>query len=529
MGLFALSSLSVFFASIVFAFFLYLDNPVSKKNRAWLALSASIALWSLGLFGVTNAASAEAALLWQYLLDTAGIFIPVLLVSFVLTFLNKNMAVVRIFLWGLGILLALLSITPLFKLGVAKSATLGFFWIVPGPYYILFPMFFFSGVLLAEFYLIREYRKTTDAILRGQIKYQILAAVLGVSGGATNFFPQFFDVYPFGNYFIILYLFFISFAIFRYRLIDTKIIATQFFVGSLTLMLLFDVLRSNQLEEWLLRFFVFVVSLGLSVLLLRSMAHEAQSKRELEDLTKQLQTANSRLKVLDKQKSEFLSIATHQLRGPLTGIRGHLSLILDGSYGEVPHKPLEIIQKIFDSSGLLVQTVNDFLNVSRIEQGRMKYDMEDFAVGELISNIIEELEPVAQERKLELTFTNECAQGGCMVHADKAKLSHIFLNLIDNAIKYTEKGWVKARLLRRDGVIRFEVSDSGVGIGPDEIQALFEKFVRTAGAHTVNVNGTGLGLYVAKQMVEAHKGKIWAESKGKGKGSTFVVELPTKA
>ncbi|PCI30118.1 hypothetical protein COB52_01795, partial [Candidatus Kaiserbacteria bacterium] len=215
----------------------------------------------------------------------------------------------------------------------------------------------------------------------------------------------------------------------------------------------------------------------------------------------------------------------HQLRGPLAGIRGHLSLVIDGSYGEISKKAHEIIGKVFESSGLLTKTINDFLDVSRIEQGSMQYDRKKFEAQELVKDVVEELQPIASGRGLELTFENKC-EGSCLIYADYAKIRHIFFNLIDNAIKYTEKGWVKVKVLPGNGV-RIEVKDSGVGIAANEIHGLFEKFVRARDASGINVNGTGLGLYVARQMVEAHKGKIWVESEGKGKGSTFIVEIPS--
>jgi signal transduction histidine kinase len=188
---------------------------------------------------------------------------------------------------------------------------------------------------------------------------------------------------------------------------------------------------------------------------------------------------------------------------------------------------MAIIRQIYASSGMLAQTINDFLDVSRIEQGRMNYNMKTFSCDDLVSEIVQELQPIAQERGLDLSFDDTC-KGKCVVNADDAKMRHIFFNLIDNAIKYTKRGWVKVHteLKDRGKTVRIKVSDSGIGIDPDELPNLFEKFVRAEGASGVNVNGTGLGLFVARQMVKAHKGKIWAESAGKGKGSTFMVELP---
>ena len=122
----------------------------------------------------------------------------------------------------------------------------------------------------------------------------------------------------------------------------------------------------------------------------------------------------------------------------------------------------------------------------------------------------------------------EAAEGNYFVYADQGKISQVIGNIIDNALKYTPAGSIKVSLSSADGRVKITVADTGVGLEAEDISRLFEKFIRADGAGNVNYSGTGLGLYVAKQMVEAHQGKIWMESPGKNKGSTFFVELPTK-
>jgi len=331
-----------------------------------------------------------------------------------------------------------------------------------------------------------------------------------------------------------LFTFFIAttivYSIFRFKLFDVRVITAELFTFALWMFILVQTLLAPDPKQQITNALLLIATIIIGIFLIRSVNKEVDSREKLEVLAKKLQTANSRLRELDRQKSEFLSIATHQLRGPLAGIRGHLSLIIDGSYGKMPARAKEVIEKIFFSSGLLTQTINDFLDVSRIEQGSMQYDMKTFECDSLVKEVVEELQPLAKERNLKLSFADEC-DGQCTVHADYAKLRHIFFNLVDNATKYTEKGWIKATVKKdpKKKILRVEISDSGIGIGKDEIAGLFEKFVRARGASGINIHGTGLGLYVAREMVEVHKGKIWAESEGKGKGSTFVVELPTSS
>ncbi|MFM2414477.1 MAG: hypothetical protein RI911_170, partial [Candidatus Parcubacteria bacterium] len=184
----------------------------------------------------------------------------------------------------------------------------------------------------------------------------------------------------------------------------------------------------------------------------------------------------------------------------------------------------EILKKILQSGQLMNGTIEDFLSVSRIDQGRMVYDMSTFDIKKLTAEVYSELKPSAERKSLSLVF--DAPQDEFMIEADYGKLKHVISNLVDNAIKYTQEGWVKVVVTKSGQSVQVKVSDSGVGIPSDEIGRLFDKFVRARGASGVNVSGTGLGLYVAKQMIEAQKGKVWAESEGEGKGSTFIAEMP---
>jgi len=241
-------------------------------------------------------------------------------------------------------------------------------------------------------------------------------------------------------------------------------------------------------------------------------------------LYQQISAANEKLRELDRQKTEFVSIASHQLRSPLTAIKGYSSMILENSYGELTDKLRQPMQNIFDSSQRLVVIIEDFLNVTRIELGKMKYDFTILNWRDLAERVVNELKPTIEKKGLSIDFS--AGEGSYMVNADTGKLSQIISNIIDNAAKYTPTGAIHVSMEEGDSVVRLIIRDTGVGIPAETIPKLFEKFVRADDAGKVNYSGTGLGLYVAKQMVEAHKGKIWAESEGAGKGSSFFVELP---
>jgi len=246
---------------------------------------------------------------------------------------------------------------------------------------------------------------------------------------------------------------------------------------------------------------------------------------KIQKANEELKVANVRLKKLDEAKSEFLSIASHQLRTPLTGIKGYLSMILEGDFGKLPENVNNIIEDVFQNTDRLTRLVNIFLNVSRIESGRFELSKKDVNIVELIKEVVKELLLTAEKKELKLIF-NAPQKVLATIKLDRDKIKDVLVNLVDNAIKYTPKGKVEVFLEEVGKAIKVEIKDTGIGIKKGEDQELFKKFVRGEGIAKINTGGSGLGLFIAKKIVEAHGGKIWAESKGTDLGSSFIFTLP---
>ena len=244
-------------------------------------------------------------------------------------------------------------------------------------------------------------------------------------------------------------------------------------------------------------------------------------------LYKNLQDANEKLKSLDRLKTEFLSLASHQLRSPLTAIKGYTSMLLGGDFGDINEKQKEAVDRVFQSTNHLVKTVDDLLNVSKIEQGGMQYVMAPFDMCKVVKDLTKDLSIVAEKKGLQLNFSYK-GFGVCPVRGDLEKIRNVILNLIDNSIKYTKEGFVNIGLERNDNLkkIVLVITDTGMGMTEDTKKTLFHKFSRGDGGK-VNTGGSGLGLYLAKQIIDAHNGHVWVESPGLGRGSTFYLELDT--
>lgn len=227
-----------------------------------------------------------------------------------------------------------------------------------------------------------------------------------------------------------------------------------------------------------------------------------------------------KLKELDKLKDEFLSLATHELRTPMTAIKGYSYELMKNRAGD---KTNQYAERIYKSTERLVNLVNDMLDVSRIESGRIELKPESVDLNKLISEVVEELQIKASEKSQRLETKVE-SSSPVVVNIDSAKFTQILMNIIGNALKFTpDGGKIEVKLSQSGQDIRISVSDTGVGMDADDISKLFGKFERVKSGN--GIPGTGLGLYLSKKLIEMMGGKIAVESGGIGKGSTFTLTL----
>lgn len=261
--------------------------------------------------------------------------------------------------------------------------------------------------------------------------------------------------------------------------------------------------------------------LGLVALAL----YKAKIYEDLQKTSKELVIANEQLKNLDKAKSEFLSIASHQLYTPLTALRGYLSMLEEGDYGPLVEKQKPIVDILQKSTERLIILIKDLLDISRIESGRLELKLESVDLVEMAKVLVQDLLPNAMNKGLHLTFLQPSTSLPHVV-ADSQRIRQVMLNFIDNAIKYTIHGKVEVGCKLEQENFVFFVNDTGKGLLPEETARLFVKFTRVGESNRYNTEGVGLGLYVAKQIVKEHRGDITVESPGVDKGSTFSMRLP---
>jgi signal transduction histidine kinase len=389
-----------------------------------------------------------------------------------------------------------------------------------------------SGLITGFGILVKKYIKS-KGILRIQLRYILLGAFIsiGVGVGANLILPLFNNsdfgwVGPLATVFMVGS---ISYAMSVHRLWDFKLVATEFFIFFILFILLTEIFVAESNALRVFKFIIFLLVSLFSYFLIRGIIKEVESRERIERLAENLSAANKRLLELDVEKSDFVSIASHQLRTPLTVIKGYASMLLEGSFGQLPSgASREAIDKIYQASQRLVLMIEDFLNISRIEKGEMVYNMARVDFKELVKEVIADLSSTIEGEQLKINFESPTG-GEFYITGDHLKLRQVVSNIVDNSIKYTPAGGhITVRLSKDEqaGKVIFSVQDTGVGLTKEAMEKLFQKFSRAKGMSKLHTEGRGLGLYVAKQIVEAHGGEVKAFSSGKDQGSTFTVTLP---
>ncbi|MDP3093302.1 MAG: ATP-binding protein [bacterium] len=519
-------------STVVLGFSVLLNNPKSITNKTFFVFSILTAFW--GFFNLMSYRIVDLNLAFWFLRIEIflGIWHSFMIFQLLYVFPNERLKFHRwytVMLIPVVVTVSLLTLTPFVFSGVETVSKEGQILTLKAEAGIVFFGLTVFGLILSSFWILL--RKTLKA--SGQDKRKFLLLLIGVAITFAlilplNFvLPAFFNnpkFVPFGAVFTFPFVIFTSYAILRHKLFNIRVAGTAILVFLLSVVTFSEVIFAQDLGLVIYRSSIFIFVLTFGILLIRGVLREVEQRERLEKLTAELETTNARLEKLDELKSQFLSFASHQIKGPLTVINGYADLISEGSYGQINGGVSKAVWGIKENSRRLIKLVDDFLDLRKIEEDRMDYEFKTINLVALAKSVFEEYKIVGQQKGLELGLqTNEITID---LKADEQRLRQVIQNLVDNAIKYTPEGEVKVKIERTktgDKAV-VEVKDSGVGIRPEIIGTIFNQFSRDPKLR--NTLGTGLGLYIAKEIVKAHRGKIWAESEGEGKGATFYVELP---
>jgi len=328
----------------------------------------------------------------------------------------------------------------------------------------------------------------------------------------------------------------LAYLIVEYKAFDIKLVGAQALVVSLFILIASQFAFIQNSTNKILTAITLVIVSIFGWQLVRSVKREIAQREQLE-------IANAELKKLDDAKTEFINIASHQLRTPITVIKGVMSMVMDGTMDRLSdEKRKQMYNGAWVKSQKLEEIIHDILNANALntagDNSKMNKPPELIALGDLLKKTVSDFEQVAADKKISLSF-EEVGKNIPQIYGQRSYLEEAFLNLVNNAIKYTpssgheigglkrEQAFVKLSLENKDGGVLAWVSDNGIGIPTEELPKMFKKFSRAKNATDSYVDGTGLGLYIVKEIIESHGGRIWIESI-LNEGTTFFVWLPIR-
>lgn len=548
------SHIPVVIVSLVMGFFVFLRNRKSLVNILIFFLAADFAIWSLfDLIIWVNKDSSVVMFFWMSIIPI-DLLIYVLSSYLLYVFLyQKDVRFwVKVVFFILILPTLILMSTKYNLLGFDSSSCNGIDGLI-GKYYLYGTEFLV--LLLMIFVALRKILKEKDIIERVKFIYfsfsllSFLAIFLIGNTIASVFETSNFwwSIAQYGMFGMVVFMGFLAFIIVKYKALDIKLVGAQALVFSLVLLIgsQFFFIQNN--TNRVVTGITLALAIGFGIFLVKSVKLEVERKEQLQLMADKLSQANDQLRKLDNAKTEFISIASHQLRTPITAIKGFASLLLEGSYGEISEGVHGALDKIYVSTERLVNLIEELLNVSRIESGRMQFTFEKASVPKLLQELYDNFILVAKTKKFYLDLKMPEVELPEVV-MDYSKVRELVSNFVDNALKYTEKGGVTVKAELKEGgvmvdangfvipgmkadfgpVVRITVSDTGIGIPQEEIPYLFKKFSRGKDVSRLHVGGTGLGLYVGKAIAEAHNGQVWVESDGAGMGSRFIIEIPVE-
>ncbi len=524
----------------------------SRKNRVakYVAFFCfSLFIWASCYFIWLISSNPAHALFWVRGMMVGAILIPVSMIHMTFVFLNIDFKrSVKIFL-GICYALALFFLLTIpFGGIVAKVAPrLQFrYWPIGGWMFTPYIIEFFIIVFIAIGLLFQKYTKSIEKEKR-QVGIFLLGIIIALVGGSTNFLLWYnIQIAPWGNGLVAVYAVLTVYAIMRYGFLSLAVLWTDIFLGTMTILVGVDVLITSDHYERIFRFILFIMVVIFGILVAQSTRREVRRREELARLdvlknsnaklaglnlklkqsNKKLERANLYLQKLDTQKSDFLSIAAHQLRTPLSVIKGYIDLLSDHRFAKTKKKREKTLNAININNERLIDLVDQFLDIATIEEKGIIFHIEPTKLQTLIEQSIKSVKAKAKEKGIIISYTKKNIP---LVSADSKRVSEVIQIILDNAIKYNtrKKGKIRVVLTKKNNGVACRITDNGIGFDPEDEAVFFKKFSRGINAKTINVNyGTGLGLFIAKKFISGQGGNIWAKSSGRDKGSEFGFWLP---
>lgn len=513
----------------------YNSNRKLPVNRWFLAISIFVILWNIFGF-IAHRVSDEqiSAIFVRANISAVSLyFVSFYYFSLYFPIRSKRTSVIDIIVTIIGVVFSLLALfTPLIISSVhiisSKQMTLQIGLL--GNYFYGLTLLLTLWIIIS---LIKKYSNLDKVnklkvvyFLVGTITYAVLNIIFNI--GLVYIYKNNVNLTQLGDFSAIFFLGFTAYAITKHQLFNIKTIATETAVIALSTLLFVQAFLSNNIAEGALKVLIWILATYGGYILIKSVKKEIEQNIKLEELTAELEKANAHLKELDETKDNFLSMAAHELNTPIAAIEGYLSMIVDeGMCGPLDEKTGKYLRNIYDSSKRLAALVRDLLNVSRIESNRVHIIYSEAQIEDVIDQSIAEVKIKFDEVGHKLIWKRP-SHPLPKTYLDISRIVEVIINLLGNAAKYTEApGKIEVKTYTDENKIIVAVKDNGRGIPKDKATHIFEKFVQVDVLKD-QVKGTGLGMFISKNLVEMHHGKLWFKSSTdeNDHGTTFFFSLP---
>ncbi len=519
---------------LLLAIWVFSADRKSKINRIFSLFTLSFLLWApLPYFFNLSSLSSVALYLVRFGYGTVSIFLVAF--YFLATYfprIEKRYPILEKTALIIGIGFAFISIFTniiVENVEITKWGVNPLFGIGKIPYFgsVFFLALISMGLLFKKYFsLSKEEKLKIQYVFIGLILFVIPNIIFNVIFPFIGRTSQV-QYYPFGNYSAIFLLGFTAYAIVKRELFNIRVVLTALLVSSIAILLGLDIfVFTTELMFQLYKGLVLVAFIYFGYLLIRSVLKEIEMRERIKKAYDIEKKARKQIEELTEAKTQFIMATQHHLRTPLTSMIGFLDLLFGGTYGKIPAKIKQSLLKFESSTKRLMRVVNELLDISQFQLGKEVVSLNpgtDLSL--ILKEVIEELQFEVEYRDLYLKFQKIGKIP--KIKADSEKLKVGLFNIVDNAIKYTRKGGVTVVLQKVGANVRISIKDTGIGLDPEKAKTLFKSaFVRGKEAKKVHGFGRGIGVYITGHIIKAHHGKIWAESEGENKGSTFFIDLP---
>ncbi len=511
-----LSALFVFALGIV----VLLHGGKSRMNFTFILFTFVIAIWLFGTFMMfLEKNSVARVIFWDKFVYAGVVFVPVILYHFGLALLDdtsRRRRFLLIFGYLASTVFLMLIPTNLFVNGIFVYG-----WGVhtrAQPLHSVFLAYFATYLLLWFRMVYIHYRRSPDLLELEKVRL-IFIGFAFLALGSVGFLPAYgISVYPFSYLSGLVFVTILAYTIFKFQLFDVKIVVAELLTFMIWIAVLIQVVMTDTLQGKVLGGMVLSAVIILGVFLIRSVDREVEQREKIQKLAEELEATNER-------QEGLIHFIGHEVKGFLTKAEGAFAALIDGDFGQLPEELKPFVEHSLAETRQGVDSVSNILKAANLKKGTVAYTKEPFDLRALAAAAVEKAKLAAEQKGLTLTFAAD--EASYQMIGDKAQIDdHVLRNLIDNAVNYTPSGSISVSLKREGDKLVFAVKDSGIGITDEDKARLFTEGGHGKDSQTVNVHSTGYGLYIAKQITEAHGGTIRAESEGAGKGSTFTVEFP---